>query len=268
MRALAIALVAALLAGCTSTEPEIFESPRGLPRSMAALGDSITRAANPDGAAFGDHPEVSWATGLAGALQNKSHAARLLAMGALEGGAHNLARSGARMSDFERQADLATARDADYVTVLFGANDACTRSLGSMTNPEKFREDFRRGAQALRDGLPRATVLVVAIPDITDLVDAVGDDPRARGTWDAFRICQALLADNATEETRATFDARVGAFNEVLREESLLFGFAFADGVLDEDVRTEDVGDLDFFHPSIVGQRRLADETWDATLFG
>lgn len=261
-------ILATIVAGCAEP-PEMQNPVPRVPASMAALGDSITRGMNLDGAAVGEHPEASWATGTASLLANASHAARLLAMGGLADGIHNLARSGARVDDFARQAQLAVEARAEYVTVLFGANDACAPSVARMTSVEDFRADFREGARILVDGLPSSSVVFVAsVPDIRDLWSELHENERAQTAWQWFRVCQALLSSTATADDRAAVAERVAAYNEVLREESGAFGFAFDDGAVHEAaLGEEDVSDFDYFHPSFRGQLRLANATWMAGPF-
>ena len=231
---------------------------------MAALGDSITRGVNIDGAAPGEHPEASWATGNASFIANDSHAQRLLTQGALEDGVHNFARSGARMEDFHRQARLAVDARAEYVTALFGANDACGGS-----SADAFRAAFRAGADVLRDGLPRgATVYVVSVPNVTALWELHRDNERAQAAWRWFGACPALLSQAASDEDRARMTARVDAFNRVLAEETAAYGFHWDDGAVhDAQLAWDDVSNLDYFHPSFSGQLRLAEVSWRAGPF-
>lgn len=263
-RALALVLLVTLLsAGCAAPAP-IGDEVGDLPRSMAALGDSITRGVNLDGAAPGEHPEASWATGNASFIANDSHAQRLVAMGALETGVHNFARSGARMEDFHRQARLAVDARAEYVAALFGANDACGGS-----SPEAFRAAFRAGADILREGLPRgATVYVVSVPNVTALWEIHHENERAQAAWRWFGVCPALLSQDADEADRARMTQRVEAFNRVLAEESARYGFHWDGGAVHrETLAWDDVSNLDYFHPSFSGQTRIAQATWRAGPF-
>ncbi|MGX9898772.1 SGNH/GDSL hydrolase family protein [Arthrobacter sp. SA17] len=96
------------------------------PRSMAALGDSITRAhsvcCHP-----GDQPELSWSTGSNAAQGIQSHYRRLLEV---QPGLsrNNNAVSGSTAADLPAQAAAAASQGADYVTILIGANDLCAAS--------------------------------------------------------------------------------------------------------------------------------------------
>lgn len=238
---------------------------------MVAIGDSITRAMNPADERFGDQPHSSWATGSVAGDGIVSHLERLsLLVPDIGERSLSVARSGARMSDFERQARAAVAAEPEYVTVLLGANDACASSVASMTEVETFRAQFRAGAQVLAEELPEgARVYVLSVPDVTALWDVAHEDQAARWVWGFFGICPSVLDSDATEADRAAVRARVVAYNGVLAEESARFGFAHDGGaVFEAKVRPEDVSSLDYFHPSLAGQARLAEASWAAGPWG
>lgn len=261
----ALPLVAlGLLAGCFV--PSAPDDAR-VPHSMAAIGDSLVLGVNVGTDHLGANPGYSWATGTAVDDGVLSHFERLvLDVPALQNHTVNLGRSGARMADFARQAEGAVEARAEYVTVLLGANDACRGSLETMTSPETFRAQFRAGARILQEGLPEGAVVYVAsVPDIAQIWDVFGDDETARSVWSTFRICQALLAEGHTPQDRAAFDARVAEYNRILAEESAAFGFITDGGALAKQrLAADDLSPLDYFHPSLKGQARLAQVTWEA----
>jgi hypothetical protein len=74
--ALVLALVLAALFGAPT--PSQAESPPPLPSSMAAIGDSMTQAADVC-CWYGDHPANSWSTGSAGWDGVLSHYERIRA---------------------------------------------------------------------------------------------------------------------------------------------------------------------------------------------
>src|SRR5215207_549966 len=125
----AACLLATLLAlGTTGVSAA---GPGPVPKSMAALGDSMTRGFNACGFFF-DCTSHSWSTGTYQPV--RSHYLRLLALSpAISGHNYNDARSGARMADLNGQAAMAVSQKVDYVTILMGANDACTSSVSTMT---------------------------------------------------------------------------------------------------------------------------------------
>src|SRR5688572_28655938 len=86
------------------------------PRSMAAIGDSMTEAANVC-CWYGDHASNSWSTGTAWWDGVNSHLERLRAVSPGIT-AYNAAASGARMSDAPSQAQQVAAQGVHYVTIL------------------------------------------------------------------------------------------------------------------------------------------------------
>jgi lysophospholipase L1-like esterase len=99
-----------------------------LPSSMAAIGDSITRAYDVC-CAYGDHPGQSWSTGYTSYDGIASHYERIRQLNsAITGHASNDAVTGAKMSAAPGQATQAVNQEARYVTILLGANDLCTSS--------------------------------------------------------------------------------------------------------------------------------------------
>ena len=85
----------------------------GYPDSMASLGDSITRAVNPEFFLLGDQPQYSWSTGDNSAVQ--SHYYRILQKNsAISGNSYNDAVSGAKMID-RTDVDLPSHPDVKWV---------------------------------------------------------------------------------------------------------------------------------------------------------
>jgi len=156
-------LLAALALACEgagTAAPEPTGKPaKGLPTSMAALGDSIT-------AGYGTCFTLvacsrnSWSTGGRAAVD--SHYRRIREENpAIRGNAENYAVPGAEAKDLARQADRAVAAKVQYVTVLIGANDACADRVTGMTKTATFRDQVDTALARLKKGLPKARVLVV-----------------------------------------------------------------------------------------------------------
>ncbi|MET9934215.1 MULTISPECIES: SGNH/GDSL hydrolase family protein [unclassified Streptomyces] len=270
--AAAALLCAGALAGCSSGTPEK-AAPRSTPApasdsswdvspsSLAAVGDSITRAFDAC-SLLSDCPEASWATGTDTAVN--SLALRLLGPREAAGRSWNLARTGARMADLPEQMTAAAARKPELVTVMMGANDACRPTPGLMTPVEEFRASFETALARLRTAAPKAQVYVASVPDLKHLW-STGRIGGAASVWD-LGICGAMLADAtdlgpAAERRRATVSERVDAYNGVLAEVcardercrydgGAVHGFRFGEGQLSP---------WDWFHPSRDGQARLAE---------
>ena len=235
-----------------------------IPRSMAALGDSITQAVNL-GYGSGDPARLhSWATGEDVEDPVVSHLERLAAAGPQPIRAYNDSISGARMKDAARQARVAVSQRAEYVTFLMGANDVCAASGRSITSVRAFRTQFERAISTLVIGLHDPLVYVVSIPDVYRLWDVMHGNTDAKDLWRVFGTCGALLDERNTERDRLRVRQRVEEYNEVLQEVCERHESCHHDGgaVFMHPFESEDVSPMDFFHPSIAGQRTLAEVTW------
>ncbi|GHJ91006.1 lipoprotein [Streptomyces sp. NE5-10] len=274
-------LAVAALAGCSGspapragaaapTEPTPTPTPTpapvspwdGSPASVAAVGDSVTRAFDAC-SLLADCPEASWATGTDPAVN--SLALRLLGPGRVAGNSWNLARSGARVAALPEQMGRAAARRPELVTVMIGANDACRPTPAGMTPVADFRRSFEASLARLRKDAPKARVYVASVPDLRRLWDTGRANPMVRRVWE-LGVCGAMLADPedlgaAAERRRTAVRDRVVAYNEVLAEVcardercrydgGAVFAFRF-DGSL--------LSTWDWFHPSREGQARLAE---------
>jgi lysophospholipase L1-like esterase len=232
------------------------------PRSMAALGDSITRGFDTC-SPLQDCPDKSWATGTSSEVN--SHATRL---GLPANAAFNNAKTGARMVDLPAQARTAVGERVDYVTILMGANDACRPSEREMTPPATFESQFREALGILRTGLPNARVLVVSLPDVGRMWETGEDELFARTVWSTADICQSML-DNPRSSKPADLDRRqrvrdrVTAYNAKLREVCATWQHCRYDGgaVNAQRFGKNDLSHWDWFHPSVAGQRALAEVT-------
>ncbi|MFC9594825.1 SGNH/GDSL hydrolase family protein [Streptomyces sp. NPDC056944] len=275
--ATAALLCGGVLSGCTAGDPEAAapsarSTPRPTPRptplwdvspaSVAAVGDSVTRAFDAC-SVLSDCPEVSWATGTDTAVN--SLALRLLGPAKVATHSWNLARTGALMAELPEQMAGAAAEKPELVTVMMGANDACRATPDQMTPVADFRASFKTALARLRAGAPKAQVYVASVPDLKHLWSTGRVSPMGLQVW-KLGICGAMLADAedlgaAAERRRAAVRDRVVAYNEVLEEVcakdarcrydgGAVFGFRFDGGQLSP---------WDWFHPSRDGQARLAE---------
>ncbi|MEU8518290.1 SGNH/GDSL hydrolase family protein [Streptomyces sp. NBC_01216] len=232
------------------------------PSSVAAVGDSITRAFDACGV-LTDCPEASWATGTDAAVD--SLALRLLGTRRMAANSWNLARSGARMAELPAQMTRAAAHKPELVTVMMGANDACRESPELMTPVEEFRASFATAMARLRATAPTAQVYVASVPDLRRLWSTGRVSPMGRQVW-KLGICASMLAgaedlSAPAERRRATVRDRVVAYNGALKEVCADDPRCRYDGGAVFDFRF-DGGQLspwDWFHPSRDGQARLAE---------
>ncbi|MFG2641672.1 SGNH/GDSL hydrolase family protein [Streptomyces sp. NPDC048370] len=267
-------LCAGTLTGCeaegtgTSATPKPTPTPRPTPvwdrtpASVAAVGDSITRAYDAC-AVLADCPEASWATGTD--IGVNSLALRLLGPERVAERSWNLARSGARMAELPAQMARAGARKPELVTVMMGANDACRKRAELMTPVAEFRADFEAALTSLRTSAPKAQVYVSSVPDLKRLWARGKDSALGRQVW-KLGICASMLADAqdlspSAEKRRTAVRDRIVAYNQALKEVcakdrrcrydgGAVFGFPFDGGQLSP---------WDWFHPSKDGQARLAE---------
>ena len=259
------ALVVLATIGVTFTTPSAPASAEpALPDSIAAIGDSITRATNAC-CFYGDHPSQSWSTGYNPLGPVNSHYERLIgANPAIWGNEYNDARAGAKMDEADDQATLAVSQGAEYVTILMGANDVCTSSPNTMTSVEDYRAQFQAAMGVLATGLPDAHVFVASIPNVRRLWAIFKDNPFARLAWRTAEICQSMLAESNTAADRRAVYQRVVAFNQVLAEVCGAYANCRYDGgaVFEYRFTRGEVSRLDYFHPDLDGQAALARITW------
>ncbi|MFJ7126731.1 SGNH/GDSL hydrolase family protein [Streptomyces sp. NPDC098101] len=273
--ATAALLCAGALAGCSSGTPEKAAPARSTPTpaptptsswnaspsSLAAVGDSVTRAFDAC-SLLSDCPEASWATGTDTAVN--SLALRLLGPEKAAGRSWNLARTGARMAELPEQMTAAAARKPELVTVMMGANDACRPTPALMTPVADFRASFTAALARLRAAAPKAQVYVASVPDLKHLW-STGRLGGAAGVWD-LGICGAMLADATNlgpeaERRRTTVAERVDAYNGVLAEVCAKDERCRYDGGAVHRFRFDgaQLSPWDWFHPSRDGQARLAE---------
>ena len=271
MRRALLLIAVVVLAACSDESPELPRSqgPPPLPKSMAAIGDSITQAVN--ATSLGAAPGLSWATGDQPDDPVDSHYERVLRrVPAISGRAKNASVPGARMATAADQARNIVADRPEYVTVLFGGNDVCTSSVSNMTSVEDFTTQFRTAMEQLSSALPDTRVYVISIPDVYRLWELFKDNGRARFVWRTFRICRALLAETNTDADRDVVRQRTRDLNAVLRDVCEDFRRCRHDGgaAFDRGFTPEDVSSLDFFHPSAAGQAELARVSWERGYWG
>jgi lysophospholipase L1-like esterase len=238
----------------------------GFPDSMAAIGDSITQAANADGNNIGaSHPEHSWSTGYDSGDVILSHYERIRGVnGAIAGRNFNDAVSGARMDDAPGQAQNAVNQGVEYVTFLMGGNDVCTSSKTNMTPVATYESYFRQAMNILTTGLPNAKIYVLSVPDVYQLWKLYHTDWYPRWVWRTFDVCQSMLDESNTEADRQFVRQRNIDFNTVLRNVCAQYTQCLYDndGVFNYQFTRADVSKVDYFHPSITGQKNLAEKSW------
>jgi lysophospholipase L1-like esterase len=240
------------------------------PNSMASMGDSITRGFNACGW-YIDCTSRSFSTGSTDSVN--SHYRRILAVNpAINGRNYNDAKSGAKVVDMPGQANTAVGQGVQYVTILIGANDACTSSEATMTSVASFRSSINSALATLKSGLPNARVAVLSVPDIKRLWQIGKDSSSARSAWSGFGICQSMLANptstaQADVYRRDRVRQRVVDFNTQLAQACAAYGSNcdFDDNaVFNYPFVLSQVSTWDYFHPNSTGQQVLASASYAA----
>lgn len=261
--AAALVLAPLALAGPASAGQAV----TGYPGSIAAAGDSITRGYDAD-SAFppGERLQYSWATGTSSTVDSfylRIKAANPAAT------AFNDAATGANMVDLAGQVTNAISQHAAEVTVLMGANDVCTSSASTMTSVTDFHSQLLSAMTKLSLGLPDARIYIVSIPSVYRLWSVLKGNASARSVWSAFAICQSMLANplstaQADVDRRAAVLQRETDFNTQLKKVCARFIHCRFDNnaVFNYPFLAGDANTLDYFHPSVTGQTKLASVAW------
>jgi lysophospholipase L1-like esterase len=241
------------------------------PNSMASTGDSITRAFNTGTYALLDAPSNSWSTG-SGTSVNSMYRRFLGLNPLISGKNYNDAKTGAKMVDLNGQVTTVNSQHVDYVTILMGANDACTSSESGMTSVSTFRNQFQQAMNTLTTGSPNAEIYVLSIPNVYNLWSVLRTNLTALSVWESVDICQSMLdraySTSSTDEARRQrVLQRVKDFNTVLQEVCAQYTQCRFDNlaVFNTVFTKSDVSTRDYFHPSIAGQNKLAQAAWGAS---
>jgi lysophospholipase L1-like esterase len=268
-----LALVVALAVGgvLSAAVPRPAQAAGNLPDSMAALGDSVTRAFNACGFYY-DCTSRSWSTGSYSYVN--SHYRRILAQNpAIYRHNYNDAADGARAGDLARQAGNAVNQHVEYVTIEIGANDACRSSESLMTPVSTYRAQIDSALATLKQGLPRnARVFVASVPDLKRLWYIGKNSAAARFAWDYFNICQSMLANplsTSSEDVarRDRVQQRVKDYNSQLAQACATYGPRCDfdnNAVFNYRFVLSQISVWDYFHPNTEGQRVAAQVTWNA----
>ncbi|GAA1962240.1 SGNH/GDSL hydrolase family protein [Agromyces allii] len=274
--AAALAVLAAVaLAACTpsaAAPPDLTEiaQPTTAPTvaTLGILGDSVSLGVNAC-AEQGQCAQASWSGGSDPAVG--SVAARLAAASGTEPDVVNAAKDGGDVEDALGLADEVVAAQPELVTVLLGGNDACAPTLDEMTSTADYEARLGQLLARLNTDLPGATLLVLSVPDLHHLWEIGRGDATAVQAWNSSPSCKNLLgsADDdsaAANERRDAVAERVVEYNAVIEEVC-----AAAERCIDDDgavyaypFTTEEISSIDHFHPSIAGQRVIAEIAWQA----
>jgi lysophospholipase L1-like esterase len=118
-------------------------------------------------------------------------------------------------------------------------------------------------------------VLVLSVPDVVRLRALVADVPAARRLHRQYRVCESVLGGDADPDALRD---RIRRYNSVLgrlcddvdRSSVACRHDVAGDpsrSLFDAPFDLRDLSSLDYFHPSLEGQRVLAEVTWNAGPF-
>ena len=218
------------------------------PRFIAALGASTSA-----GYATQPGPELanSWATG----TNPKVHSIylRLRQRNGAGERAFNAAEPGSTMAMLSYEAAL-IPKGVDLVTVEMGTNDVCDPPA---TSPADFRSSLADGLRVIAKRAPKARIVVVSIFDHLAVWDAVKMVPGARARRG---FCSAATTPSGRPAERKA----IRILNHELATVCGRHPQCRFDGGAAPRIRwtRADVSTLDYFHPSLAGQRKTADAVW------
>jgi lysophospholipase L1-like esterase len=250
---LAAAAASRAVAGDTASQ----RSGSSAAASIAALGDSTSTGFSTAGH-FAEAPANSWVTGTNPAVRSIYLRLRELNP-AIAGHVHNGAEPGSTMSALAGQA-ARVPHGTDLVTIEMGTNDAC--GAPDRTRPATFRAQFEAALRALKARVPRARVVVLSIFDLPAM-------------WDAVKsLSAATFARNLCTSVESTDDRRILArevrdLNQQLASVCARHPNCRYDGGVTYRLRwrRRDISTVDYFHPSLSGQRNIAAALWATGAF-
>jgi lysophospholipase L1-like esterase len=287
----AIRLATATLLVCllASLPALALEPGQSTPKRLYSIGDSITRAFDADFPA--DNLNLSWVNGYFGfwewlfGLPNvKAHNQRVSANFGSSGRKNWIAaQNGARVDDMASQAGPSAGKNVTYATVMLGGNDVCRDTIGDLPTDAEFEANVRSGLDTLIGNLPNgATVQVVAIPDVKRLYD-IGKDKTALGIVDCEVLwaltvlgfpCGSMLSPFNSEADRLYVQSRNVGYNQILADVTAEKAaqnpgkfLSYTDVTFTEPFLEQDISNIDCFHPSWRGEKKISDGTWDDGFF-
>ena len=259
-----------------------------LPALLAAIGDSYTQAYSVSPKYRYDHSQFSWVVGTDANDGVTSLLEHFRSLGASPT-VVDAATSGRKMSDALRQAQVVVAAAAKlkpgttaYVTFELGTNDLCDDPKTSATT---FTNELQTAIDTLATGLPGGSrLLIVPVPDFRHFRTITQADPAARaaytraqfsrrcapflGTDSPLSIAQAsAVLASYDEALKAACDRLNAATGAVTGAANL--SCTYDEGLTsDRDFGIRDLSTVDYFHPSLSGQAKMAAAAWKADAWG
>jgi lysophospholipase L1-like esterase len=250
-----------------------------LPALLAAIGDSYSQAYSVSPQYRYDHPQFSWVVGTAKDDGVLSLLERFQALGASPV-VVDAATSGKKMIDGTRQANLVVAAagklgpgQTAYVTFELGTNDLCDYP---MTDPVALQQRLSSALTILRTGLPGGSrILMMAVPDFPHFHAMTQADPATRAALLTPRSsnCPPYLGTDPRTSLRSS-NSYLSKYNDILKTECEKMNVGAGppaitctyDAALlaESDFVARDLSTYDYFHPSLTGQAKMAENAWRA----
>ena len=269
------AIAVALLASCASAAPaapnlEELDPPSAVPEvaTLGILGDSMSLGVNAC-SEQGQCTAASWSGGTDAEVG--SVAARLAAASGVEPSVANAAKDGGDVEDALGLVGEVLDADPQLVTVLLGGNDACAPTLDEMTSAADYEARLTELFARLNAEAPDATILAMSIPNLMHLWEIGHGNAQAVQLWNSSPSCKNLLGgagDGSAEATarREAVAARIDEYNAAIVRVCAATEQCIHDGgaLFAYDFTAEQISTIDFFHPSIAGQRVIAEIAWES----
>jgi lysophospholipase L1-like esterase len=257
-----------------------------LPSLLGAIGDSYSQAWSVSPDYLFDHPQFSWVVGTDKSDGVTSLLERFRALGGSPAVA-DAATSGKKMDDAPRQASLVVAAakklaagQTAYVTFELGTNDICA-SPDFMTDPAAFTAQLQSAIGTLRVGLPPGSrILMLPVPDFPHFRDMTQADAAARALLALpknLNRCAPYLGTSSpsamvkANDYLSKYDAGLKAACDDIDANEATSGRLYctynATLLADSDFTIDDLSTVDYFHPSLSGQAKMAEDAWRADIW-
>lgn len=234
---------------------------------VVGAGDSLnTGFDSTSDCTFVDCHDNTWATG---AKVNSIHK-RISVLNNQPTEAMNVAQTGSTVSMLSKQLSRIPVEGRTSLNITIGSNDVCN---SEMTSVDDFAKEFSGALQGYVERKPDSIIYVSSIPNIVMLREMFKSNFAAQIMWDVSGFCSQVFSSEATSETRAMVSEQVQKFNEILAN---VCTQEFGDvcrwdnyALYNHKFSEEEISNIDYFHPSVKGQERLAQIVWDEgyTLF-
>ncbi|KAI9092175.1 hypothetical protein DFS34DRAFT_312326 [Phlyctochytrium arcticum] len=199
---------------------------------------------------------------------------------------YNIARSGAMVSNLDREADaligvvnksttLKVKEDWKFLNIMIGPNDLCYSCVKSLTGDE-YEDTMRKLIEKLRKAFPRTVIYAQTLFRVSDLYQLTKSDPHCQQIrkFGLGVTCPCALIGN--NDARAKMDEDGRTWNERLIKLGQEYEGKYADFALIVDQGTgntpplsfpiDQISKVDCFHPGQAMHEFIAKSLW-ANLF-